>query len=138
MKVRQDLSTKPYYKCFLCQRFRRTCGGRPTREMTLLEWCEYMRDIRDYFGLSNDYITQKAESSPGTTERIMALNTEHDIMRSTARKYEMAEIGPVGEFTCYLDCVDTPKEQFTKLLAENESLRKEKERLEKIFDKYLG
>ena len=68
----------------------------------------------------------------------MALNTDHDIMRSTARKYEMAEIGPVGEFTCYLDYIDTSKEQLTKLLAENESLRKEKERLEKIFDKFLS
>ena len=144
MKVRQDLSTKPYYKCFLCPRFRNTCGGRPTREMTLLEWDEYMRDIRDYFGLSNDYITEKAESSAKTTERIMALNTEHDIMRSTARKYEMAEIGPVGEFTCYLDHDNTSADQIASLKAENavlreavEYLRKENDRKSKIIDDYL-
>ena len=135
MKVRPDLSMKPYYKCFLCPRFRKTCGGRPTREMTLAEWCEYMRDIRDYFGLTNEYITEKAESSAKTTERIMAINTEHDIMRSTARKYEMAVIGPVGEFTCYLD--NASSEQVNKLIAEIESLRKDKSRLEKIIDKYL-
>ena len=135
MKTRPDLTMKPYYKCFICPRFRNTCGGRPTREMTLEEWCEYMRDIRDYFGLTNEYITEKAESSAKTTERIMSINTEHDIMRSTARKYEMAVIGPVGEFTCYLD--QASAEQVSKLLAENESLRKDKNRLEKIIDKYL-
>ena len=137
MKARPDLSSKPYYKCFLCPRFRKTCGGRPTREMTLLEWCEYMRDIRDYFGLSNDYITQKAESSSGTTERIMALNTDHDIMRSTARKYEMAVIGPVGDHKCYLDHANTGDEQTTALKEEIAYLRKEKDRLAKIIDKYL-
>lgn len=144
MKTRQDMSAKPYYKCFLCHRFRSTCGGRPTREMTLLEWCEYMRDIRDYFGLSNDYITEKAESSAKTTERIMALNTEHDIMRSTARKYEMAEIGPVGEFTCYLDQGNQAADQMAALQAETAALReevaywrKENERKAKIIDKYL-
>ena len=139
MKTRPDLSTKPYYKCFLCNRFRSTCGGMPTREMTLLEWCEYMRDIRDYFGLSNDYITEKAESSTGTTERIMALNTDHDIMRSTARKYEMAEIGPVGEFTCYLDHADNASEErINRLLQEIEYWRKENDRKAKIIDKYLA
>ena len=138
MKTRPDISAKPYYTCFLCPRFRNTCGGRPTREMTLLEWCEYMRDIRDYFGLSNDYITQKAESSSGTTERIMALNTEHDIMRSTARKYEMAEIGPVGEFTCYLDYNDSAAtERINRLMQEIEYWRKENDRKAKIIDKYL-
>lgn len=144
MKTRPDLSTKPYYKCFLCPRFRITCGGRPTREMTLREFYEYLRDIRDYFGLSNDYITEKAESSAKTTERIMALNTEHDIMRSTARKYEMAEIGPVGEFACYLDHDNTAAEQIAALQAEIASLReavaflkKENDRKAKIIDKYL-
>ena len=137
MKIRPNLSSKPYYKCFLCPEFRSTCGGKPTREMTLLEWCEYMRDIRDYFGLSNDYITEKAESSDKTTERIMALNTEHDIMRSTARKYEMAEIGPVGEHTCYLDHNCAEAEQIADLKEKLAELKAEKIRLEKIIDKYL-
>ena len=138
MKTRPDLSSKPYYKCFICPRFRSTCGGRPTREMTLPEWCEYMRDIRDYFGLSNDYITEKAESSAKTTERIMAINTDHDIMRSTARKYEMAVIGPVGEHTCYLDYSDVAAaERINKLMSEVEYWRKENDRKAKIIDKYL-
>ena len=137
MKTRQDYSTKPYYRCFLCPRFRNTCGGRPTRDMDLKEWCEYMRDIRDYFGLSNEYITQKAESSSGTTERIMATNPTQDVLRSTARRYEQAAIGPVGEFTCYLDHDHTAAEKIASLQAEIEHLRKENYRYAKIIDKYL-
>lgn len=141
---RQDISTKPYYRCFTCHRFRNSCGGRPTRDMDFLEWCEYMRDIRDYFGLSNDYITEKAESSAGTTERIMAANSKQDIMRSTARRYEQAEIGPVGEFTCYLDYDHNSADQIAALQAEIAALRedvaywrKENDRKAKIIDKYL-
>ena len=145
MKQKQDITTKPYYRCFICPRFRKECGGRPTRDMDRQEWGEYMRDIRDYFGLSNEYITQKAESSSGTTERIMDPDSTQDVMRSTARRYERAEIGPVGEFTCYLDHVHTPADQIAALQAENaalkekvEELHKEKIMLEKIIDKYLG
>ena len=108
------------------------------------EWGEYMRDIRDYFGLSNEYITNKAESSSGTTERIMAINTDQDIMRSTARRYEQAVIGPVGEFTCYLDHDHTAADKIAALQAEIAALReeaaywrKENDRKAKIIDKYL-
>ena len=144
MKTRQEPSTKPYYRCFACPRFRNTCGGRPTRDMDLKEWCEYMRDIRDYFGLSNDSITRKAESSTGTTERIMAANSKQDIMRATARRYEQAVIGPVGEFTCYLDHGNITDDQIAALQAEIATLReevaywrKENDRKAKIIDKYL-
>ena len=139
MKTKHDPSNKPYYRCFTCPRFRNTCGGRPTRDMDLREWCEYIRDIKEYFDIPAAYITEKAEASARTTERILAINTDQDIMRYTARRYEMAVIGPVGEFTCYLDHngsddADTIK----RLLAEVEHLRKENERYAKIIDKYLA
>ena len=103
-----------------------------------------MRDIRDYFGLSNDYITNKAQSSSGTTERIMDPDSTQDVMRSTARRYEQAEIGPVGEFTCYLDHNNTAEDQIAALQAEVATLReevvywrKENDRKAKIIDKCL-
>ena len=142
MKTKHDPSTKPYFKCFHCPRFRNTCGGRPTRDMDLKEWCEYIRDIKEFFDIPSTYITEKAESSARTTERIMAINTEQDIMRYTARRYEMAVIGPVGEFTCYLE--HACDEQIATLHAEIAALReevtfwrKENERKAKIIDKYL-
>ena len=118
MKTKHDISHKPYAKCFKCERFRKECGGMPTREMSFQEWCEYMRDIRDYFGLTNDYITEKADSSTGTTERIMNCNSKQDIMRATARRYEQAVIGPVGEFTCYLDYDHINADYVDELLSE--------------------
>ena len=138
MKSNHDMTLKPYYRCFLCPRFRNTCGGRPTRDMDLKEWSQYMRDIRDYFGLSNEYITEKAASSEATTDRVMSGNPKQDIMRSTARRYEQAEIGPVGEFTCYCDHTNENKELIEKLLAEIEALKEENARKAKIIDKLLG
>ena len=138
MKQKQDITTKPYYRCFICPRFRNTCGGRPTRDMDLREWCEYMRDIKDYFHLTNAYITEKAKASAGTTERIMAINTDQDIMRSTARRYEQAVIGPVGDYAC---CMDHDASETSKIIAElkaeAEYWRKENDRKAKIIDKYL-
>ena len=145
LKLKRDISNKPYYKCFQCDRFRNECGGMPTRDMTLQEWSEYIRDIRDYFGLTNDYITEKAESSSGTTERIMSGNPKQDIMRATARRYEQAVIGPVGQFECYLEYYHVTADQIDTLLAEIATLREEafywrneNDRKARIIDKLLG
>ena len=138
MKTMHDISTKPYYRCFTCPRFRNTCGGRPTREMDLKEWCEYIRDIRDFFHIPNAYIAEKADVSIKTIERIIAIDTKQDIMRSTARRIELAVIGPVGEYTCYLDHDNTAADQIADLKEKLAEMKAEKTRLEKIIDKYLG
>ena len=137
MKTMHDISTKPYYRCFTCPRFRNTCGGRPTREMDLKEWCEYIRDIRDFFHIPNAYIAEKADVSIKTIERIIAIDTKQDIMRSTARRIELAVIGPVGEYTCYLDHDNTAADQIADLKEKLAEMKAEKTRLEKIIDKYL-
>ena len=138
MKTNQDLSTKPYYRCLSCPRFRNTCGGRPTRGLDLQEWCEYMRDVKEHFRLTNAYIAKEAEVSTKTIERIMALNYDQDIMRATARRIELAVIGPVGDHTCYLDYSDDKAvERINRLLAEIEFWKKENDRKAKIIDRYL-
>ena len=138
MKTKQDLSEKPYYRCLDCNRFRSSCGGRPTRDMDLQAWCEYMRDVKEHFHLTNAYIAKEAEVSIKTIEWIMAVNIEHDIMRATARSIELAVIGPVGEHTCYLDHNDSAIiEQMNRLQAAVEHLSKETYRYAKIIDKYL-
>ena len=138
MKTNHDLSAKPYYRCLSCPRFRNTCGGRPTRGLDLQEWCEYMRDVKEHFHLTNAYVAKEAEVSTKTIERIMALNYDQDIMRATARRIELAVIGPVGNHTCYLDYSDdTSAERINRLLAEVEYWRKENDRKAQIIDKYL-
>ena len=103
MKTRQDPSTKPYYRCLSCQRFRKGCGGIPTRGMDLQNWCEYLRDVKDIAHLTNAKIAEAADVSVKTIERIMAINIDQDIRRATARRIELAIIGPVCDHACYLD-----------------------------------
>ena len=138
MKTRQDPSTKPYYRCLSCARFRKSCGGRPTRDYDLQNWCEYMRDVKELARLTNAYIAKEADVSIKTIERIMAINIEQDIMRAIARRIELAVIGPVGEHTCYLDYSDdTAAERINRLIQEVEYWKKENDRKAKIIDKYL-
>lgn len=139
MKPRQDPSTKPYCRCLSCEQFRKNCGGIPTRGMDLQTWCEYMRDVKESAHLTNAYIATKAEVSIKTIERIMAINIEQDIMRSTARRIELVVIGPVGDHTCHLENDGSAAaEKINRLMAEIEYWRKENERKAKIIDKYLN
>lgn len=138
MRTRQDPSTKPYFRCLTCPRFRKLCGGRPTRDMNLDEWCEYMRDVKETFHLTNTFIAQESEVSLTTIENIISLNRNQDIMRSTARRIELVVIGPVRDHICYLDYdKNAVSETISKLQAEVEYWKKENDRKAKIIDKYL-
>ena len=136
MKTRPDLSCKPWYRCLICPRFRKICGGRPTRGMDLTTWCEYIGDVMDYFGLSIQWVAAEAGVSEATVERIKYRRVGQDFMRGTTRLVEQVVLGYVGEHLCYLDTGENAA-QVAKLLEKVESLRKEKERLEKIIDRYL-
>lgn len=139
MKTRTDPSTKPYYKCLSCPRFRKVCGGIPTREMDLKEWCEYMRDVSDIFHITNESIARAADISVNTVDRVMAINVKQDIMRANARRIELVVIGPVGKHICELEYDSTAAaEKFNKLMAEVEYWKTENDRKAKIIDKLLS
>lgn len=138
MKVLHDPSTKPYYRCLSCARFRKICGGIPTRGMDLEDWCEYMRDVKELAHLTNAYIAKEADVSVKTIERIMAINIEQDIMRATARRIELVVIGQVGEHICRMtQDSSATSERINELLAEVAYWKKENDRKAKIIDKYL-
>lgn len=138
MKVRQDPSTKPYYKCLSCTRFRKGCGGMPTRGMDLQNWCEYLRDVKDVARLTNAKIAEEADVSIKTIERIMEINVDQDIRRATARRIELAIIGPVSDHTCYLDHDPVAStELLNRLRAEVDYWKKENDLKAKIIGKYL-
>ena len=97
-----------------------------------------MRDVKELAHLTNKDIAKESEVSEKTIERLMSLNYENDIMRATARRIELAIIGPVGDHTCYMDySSDTAAERINRLLAEIEFWKKENDRKAKIIDKYL-
>ena len=138
MKPRTDPSTKPYYKCLSCPTFRQDCAGLPTRDMSLQEWCEYIRDVSDAFHLSNAYIASQADVSIKTVERIEAVNCDKDIMRSTARRIEIVVLGAVGNPSCRLDHDPTAaSELINQIRADLENLDQENKRYQKIIDKLL-
>ena len=138
MKTKQDPSTKPYYRCLSCAKFRKACGGIPTRDLDLQSWCEYMRDVKEIAHLTNSYIAKEADVSIKKIENIMAINGEHDILRATARRIEQVVIGPVTKYFCDLDYDDSAAvDRINALLIQIEHLEKENERYAKIIDKYL-
>lgn len=139
MKKKTDPSTKPYYRCLSCAKFRSACGGIPTRDLDLQNWSEYMRDVKEFARLTNAYIAEKADVSIKTIERIMALNCDTDIRRATARRIEQVVIGPVSKYFCDMDYDSSDAtNRIAELLSQIEELRKEKARYEKIIDKYIG
>lgn len=138
MKTKQDPSAKPYYRCLSCAKFRKACGGIPTRDLDLQNWCEYMRDVKEIAHLTNAYIAKEADVSIKKIEDIMALRCDHDILRATARRIEQVVIGPVAKYFCDLDYDGSAAtDRITSLLAEIEHLEKENARYAKIIDKYL-
>lgn len=145
MKQRHDTSNKPYFRCLSCHQFRRMCGGRPTRDMDLKNWCEYMRDVMEAEGLTNAYVAKESEVSLRTIERIRSVNIDQDIMRATARRIELVVIGPVIRHICDLDSeLGNTSEKIAILEAELAAAkedvaywRKENDRKAKIIDKYL-
>lgn len=138
MKTKQDSSAKPYYRCLSCAKFRKACGGIPTRDLDLQSWCEYIRDVKEIAHLSNAYIATEADVSIKKIENIMAINCDHDILRATARRIEQVVIGPVSKYFCDLDYdSSTAIDRINSLLVQIEHLRKENDRYAKIIDKYL-
>ena len=138
MKTIQDNITKPYYRCLSCAEFRKACGGIPTRDLDLKSWCEYMRDIKETCHMTNAYIAEKSDVSIKTVEKIMAVNFEQDIMRSTARRIEQVVIGPVAKYFCDLDYDGSAAtDRINSLLVQVEHLKKENDRYAKIIDKYI-
>jgi len=138
LKTRQDPITKPYYRCLSCAKFRKACGGIPTRDLDLQNWCEYMRDVKEIAHLTNAYISKESEVSIKTIEQIMAISCEHDIRRASARRIEQVVIGPVAKYFCDLDYDGSAAtDRINALLVQIEHLQKENERYAKFIDKYL-
>ena len=137
VKVKPDLSDKPYSRCLSCPKFRKYCGGMPTRGMDLKEWCAYIRVVMDFAHLTNAYVAREADVSLKTMEWISAGNITHDIMRSTARQIEMAVLGDVGQHICEFGS-SPDMERINKLLDDIEYWKAENDRKAKIIDRYLN
>lgn len=121
MKKQIIFTDEPYIACLDCSHRRAgRCKGPNTSAMSLLEWSRFMRALKEASGLTNKDIEKAAGCSIKTIERIMALNTDLDIMRDTARRIEIAIMGASTGYPCYLAFEENVPEVSQKL---NEALR---------------
>lgn len=137
MKQKTDPSTKPYYRCLSCQNFRKTCGGRPTRDMDLKNWCEYIRDVMDHFHLTISYVSEKADVSQKRIELIRAVREDQDIMRATARRIEQVVLGPATNHLCDMDFDKSAADRIADLEKKLAATEKDRDRLAKIIDRFI-
>ena len=103
MKKQIIFTDEPYYACLECShRGAGRCNGPRTSSMTLVEWCKFMRAMKEKSGITNREIEKQSGISVKTIEKIMALNTDHDILRDTARMIENVILGACTSYPCYL------------------------------------
>ena len=102
MKKNKDFANKPYNRCLSCPHRKVRCDGPRTACLPLDRWCEYMRDLKEINGLTNQDIADASGISVKTIERLMAQDSSQDIRRETARLIENAIIGSSSQYPCYL------------------------------------
>lgn len=145
MKRKSDISSKPYNRCLSCRHRGVRCDGPRTSAMEMQRWCEFMRDMKEANGLSNEYVAEASGVSIKTIQRIMALNCDQDIRRDNARRIEDAIIGSSNQYPCILAFEeempdDTPKvkallQEMELVLGEN---RMYKTTLDNIHTSYAA
>ena len=145
MKQLQALSEKPYYRCMICPDFRTMCGGMSTRGLDTKEWCECIRDVMDFIGLSCAYVAKESGVSQRTVERVHSVKIDQDIMRSVGRQIEIVVLGHATRLLCKMDhdatataaLIEQLRKENEHLRKANEHLRKENERYGNIIDEHI-
>ena len=143
MKTRPHPSTKPYYECFSCPDFGKTCGGKSTRGMTTREFCEYLRDLKEWRRSKGDIITnqQVADAvgiSDSTAERIFAISIDKDINREIGRRMEIFMVGTDAEKPCCRGYSDSAfLERIAALEKEVQDWKHENELKNKVLERLL-
>ena len=138
MKNKSAVAAKPYNRCLSCPHRQVRCDGPRSSAMKLDRWCEFMRDMKEVNGLTNQEIAEKTGISIRTIDRLMAMNCENDIMRETARLIEDAIIGSSNQYPCYLAFEENANmndamRELERALADNKDYRAA---LDKIHESY--
>ena len=159
MRKKIDTTNKPYNRCLSCPHRKVRCDGPRTAGLTLARWCEYMRDMKEINNLTNVEIAELSGISVKTIEKLMAQNTDQDIMRETARLIENAIIGSTSQYPCYLAFeeehrpddkmndamleleaqkkIDFLLDQLAKVRTDNDNLWAENNRKSKMIDLFI-
>ena len=115
MKRQTNTAEKTYNKCLSCTHRGFRCKGLNPSDMPLDLWCEYMKDLKAVSKLTNAEIHEMSGVSLKTIEKIMAINTDQDIMRDTARRIESVLIGSERAYPCYRSLLEENMPEEKKL-----------------------
>ena len=103
MKKTVIFTDEPYRACLDCSHRAATrCQGPRTSNMTLQEWCRFIKAIKEKAEYTNIEVADGADVSLSTVESIMSLNRDKDILRDTARRIENFVLGVGTGYPCYL------------------------------------
>lgn len=101
MKSQTGNEMKPYNRCISCEHRGLHCDGPRTAGLSLQRWKEYMRDLKEFLGITNSYIAERAELPVKTVEKALSPASDQDVMRETARRIENAIFGLTSQYPCY-------------------------------------
>ena len=103
MKKTVIFTDEPYKACLDCSHRAATrCKGPRTSNMPLLEWCKFIRAVKEKAGYTNIEVAEGSGVSLSTVESIMSLSRDKDILRDTARAIENFVLGVGTGYPCYL------------------------------------
>ena len=103
MKKTVIFTDEPYRACLDCSHRAATrCQGPRTSNMTLQEWCRFIKAIKEKAEYTNIEVADGADVSLSTVESIRSLNRDKDILRDTARRIENFVLGVGTGYPCYL------------------------------------
>lgn len=134
MKQHRNWASKPYNKCLSCHHRGIKCDGPRTSAMTLERWCEFMRDMKDIAGMSNQDVADESGVSLKTVERLMAGRVDQDIRRDTARAIENVIIGSSNQYPCYMESDYGDTQKLSQAMLELERAVNDNKDYRKILD----
>jgi len=100
MKKGRTLYEGKYARCLACERRGNGCNGPRTGALNIIEWCEFMRALKEYENVSNFYLAEQTALSEKTIEKIMSLNASPDISRITIQSVESFFFGTTEDWPC--------------------------------------
>lgn len=137
MKNRKPMSEKPYNKCLYCTFLGNGCDGPRTPSMSFDRWCEWLSDVKQLRGMTNQEIAEKASLSLATVERLLGgYAPSKDIMRSTASLLENAIVGSSSQFPCPMAFNENYADSAKKLLEKERELEHLKKTVDQIHASY--
>ena len=96
----KTLEEKPYNVCINCIHIGKRCDGPNFLAMSTERWCEWCKVRKEYLGLTNEQVAERAEVSLVSVGRVMSGHVK-DLRISTMQRVTKALVnGSWGQYPC--------------------------------------